>query len=138
PSRVRYASYYHLWATICLNDKPELTGKADRRKDTSDTIAVSEFEEFRTNRETGRFLAVEAIEKLIRQTRARWIILSYSSGGRATADELNDVITRNAKLVEVVELGYKQNVMAQMTWTNDWTRDAQTVNREFLFLIEKQ
>lgn len=24
PSRVRYASYYHLWTTICKNDKPKL------------------------------------------------------------------------------------------------------------------
>ncbi|MDR2768923.1 MAG: DNA adenine methylase, partial [Treponema sp.] len=24
PSRVRYASYYHIWTTICLNDKPEV------------------------------------------------------------------------------------------------------------------
>ncbi len=28
PSRVRYASYYHIWTTICLNDRPELFGKA--------------------------------------------------------------------------------------------------------------
>ena len=31
PSRVRYASYYHIWKTICLNDKPELAGKTNRR-----------------------------------------------------------------------------------------------------------
>ena len=49
PSRVRYASYYHLWSTVCLNDEPELFGKALRRKDTSDTLASSAFEEFRRN-----------------------------------------------------------------------------------------
>ena len=47
PSRVRYASYYHLWSTVCLNDRPVLFGKALRRKDTSDTLAPSVFEEFR-------------------------------------------------------------------------------------------
>jgi adenine-specific DNA-methyltransferase len=26
PSRVRYAAYYHLWTTICLNDRPKLFG----------------------------------------------------------------------------------------------------------------
>ena len=45
PSRVRYASYYHLWTTLCLYDKPPLFGKAKRRQDTSDTIAASVFEE---------------------------------------------------------------------------------------------
>lgn len=38
PSRVRYASYYHLWTTICLFDKPEVFEKSRRRKDTSDVV----------------------------------------------------------------------------------------------------
>ena len=137
PSRVRYASYYHLWTTICLNDRPKLFGKALRRCDTSDTIAGSVFEEFRRNPDTGRFIAVEAIERLIQSTRARWIILSYSSGGRATADELHDVLSANAYIVDVVELDYKRNVMAGMKWTNEWLRDVESPNREFLFLIDK-
>ena len=136
PSRVRYASYYHLWTTICLNDKPELFGKAGRRTDTSDTIAGSVFEEFRKNPDTGRFIVVEAIERLIKSTEARWIILSYSSGGRATAEELNDILSTNGVVVDVVDLDYKQNVMATMKWTNDWLRDTEYPNREFLFLLD--
>lgn len=136
PSRVRYASYYHLWSTVCLNDKPELFGKALRRKDTSDTLASSVFEEFRKDNHTGRFIAVEAIERLIRNTRARWIILSYSSAGRATADELNEILRDNSSLIEAVEIDYKQNVMAGMKWTHDWVRSADVPNREFLFLIK--
>jgi adenine-specific DNA-methyltransferase len=52
---------------------------------------------------TNRFVAVEAIERLIRGTNARWIILSYSSGGRATANELNEALEHNGSVVEVVE-----------------------------------
>jgi len=137
PSRVRYTSYYHLWTTICLNDSPELFGKALRRKDTSDKIAASVFEEFRRNPVSGRFLAVEAIERLIQSARAQWIILSYSSGGRATAEELKDVLAANAEVVDIIELDYKRNVMASMKWTNDWIRDSESPNREFLFLINK-
>jgi adenine-specific DNA-methyltransferase len=136
PSRVRYASYYHLWASVCLFDKPGLFGKAQRRIDTSDTVSASVFEEFRRN-ENGRFVAVEAIERLLGATQARWIILSYSSGGRATAEELGQVIRRNGRLLEVVELDYRRNVMAGMKWTNAWLREAEEPNREFLFLIEK-
>lgn len=137
PSRVRYASYYHVWTSIILNDRPELFGKALRRKDSSDTVAASVFEEFRRNPDTKRFIAVEAIERLIKNTLARWIILSYSSGGRATADELNEVLHQNGSIVEVVELDYKRNVMAEMKWTNDWIREADGPNREYLFLLEK-
>jgi adenine-specific DNA-methyltransferase len=64
--------------------------------------------------------------------------LSYSSGGRATAAELNDVIRSFGKLVEVVEVDYKRNVMGGMRWTHEWVRDAEEPNREFLFLMEKQ
>ncbi len=136
PSRVRYAAYYHLWKSIILYDKPELFGKAKRRKDTSDQLSASVFEEFRRNQK-GRFIAVEAIEKLIKMTQARWIILSYSSGGRATAEELNDVMHSNGKLLAVVEMNYKRNVMAGMKWTDEWVNAAEKPNREFLFLLEK-
>ena len=136
PSRVRYASYYHVWTSICLNDRPEVFGKAHRRQDTSDRVAASVFEEFRRN--GGKhFIALEALEKLITATQARWIILSYSSGGRATAAELNEILQANGRLLDVVELDYKKNVMAGMKWTNEWLRDADAPNREFLFLVEK-
>lgn len=136
PSRVRYAAYYHLWTTICLNDKPPVFGKAKRRADTSDTIASSVFEEFRRG-ESGHFIAVEAIERLLREARARHIILSYSSGGRATAEELNEVISSFGRIVETLEINYRKNVMAGMRWTNEWISEAESPNREFLFLIEK-
>ncbi len=77
PSRVRYAAYYHLWTTIILNDKPPIFGKAKRRCDTSDTLAGSAFEEFRRS-DSGKFMAVEAIEKLLAKTNSRHVILSYS------------------------------------------------------------
>jgi adenine-specific DNA-methyltransferase len=136
PSRVRYAAYYHLWTSICLFDTPALFGKANRRADTSDVLSASVFEEFRRN-DDGRFIVVEAIERLLRQTKTRHIILSYSSGGRATAEELNDVIRSAGKLIEVVEVDYKRNVMGGMRWTHEWVRDAGETNREFLFLVEK-
>lgn len=137
PSRVRYQSYYHIWTTICLNDKPELFGKAKRRTDTSDTIAGSVFEDFRKG-SSGRFIVVEAIERLIKETPTQYIILSYSSSGRATASELNDVINSYGKLIEVEEIDYKKNVMATMKWTNDWIKDTEEKNKEFLFLMEKK
>ena len=135
-SRVRYAAYYHLWKSVVLFDKPDLFGKAKRRKDTSDPFAASVFEEFRRN-DDEQFIAVDAIAKLIRETQARWILLSYSSGGRATAQQLNDVMQNNGELIATVELDYKKNVMAGMRWTDEWINAAEKPNREFLFLLEK-
>ncbi len=136
PSRVRYAAYYHLWTSICLNDKPEIFGKAKRRCDTSDTLAGSVFEDFRKDID-GRYVAVKAIHKLLRSTNAKHIVLSYSSGGRATAGELNECIADVGKLLEVIEVNHKKNVMAKMCSTRSWLRGAEEPNKEFLFLIEK-
>lgn len=136
PSRVRYSAYYHLWTSIVLFDKPEVFGKVKRRADTSDKIGASVFEEFRKN-EAGRFIAVEAIERLLQQTNAKYIILSYSSNGRATAEELNESINRSGRILEAVEIDYKRNVMGGMRWTNDWVREAEAGNKELLFLIKK-
>ncbi len=137
PSRIRYASYYHIWTTICLNDKPPLFGKAKRRLDTSDTTAASVFEEFRKN-DSGKFIVTEAIEKLIRQTKSRYIILSYSSGGRAAADELYEVLNSSGKIIRVEKIDYKKNVMASMKWTNNWIKDTEEKNYEYLFALERK
>lgn len=136
PSRVRYSSYYHVWTSICLNDKPPLFGKANRRIDSSDSVSPSVFEEFRKSSDN-RFIAVEAIEKLLDLVQAKWVVLSYSSGGRATAEDLNSVINSNGVLRDAIEIDYKKNVMAEMRWKNEWLRDIEEPNREFLFLIEK-
>jgi adenine-specific DNA-methyltransferase len=135
PSRVRYASYYHIWTTICLNDKPEVFGKANRRADTTDARAGSVFEDFRKN-PSGKFIVIEALEKLIKNTPAEFIILSYSSGGRAAAKELCEVINNYGEIVEIEKINYKKNVMAAMKWTNDWTNEIDENNFEYLFLVK--
>ncbi len=136
PSRIRYAAYYHLWTTICLNDRPALFGKARRRDDSSDKCTGSVFEDYRRNA-AGRYVVVEAIESMLRAARVRHIILSYSSGGRATAEGLHEVISSVGQVIEVMEIDYRRNVMAGMRWTHQWVRDAEIPHTEFLFLIEK-
>lgn len=136
PSRVRYAAYYHVWTSVVLNDECATFGRARRRADTSDRRAASVFEEFRKSDE-GRFFAIEALEKLLAETAARHIILSYSSGGRATAENLRELLRKCGKIIEFQKIDYRQNVMSAMRWTNDWIRENEKPNQEYLFLIEK-
>jgi len=135
PSRVRYSSYYHIWTTVILNDKPDLFGKVGRREDSRDLVAASVFEEFRKN-EKGNFIAMEAIRNILRNTNAKYILLSYSSGGRATKEELKTAINEVGSLAKVVEIDYKKNIMASMKWTNQWLNSNEP-NKEYLFLMEK-
>ena len=136
PSRVRYASYYHIWTTIIKHDKPPVFGKVNRREDSRDLVAGSVFEEFRKDK-NGSFLAMQALHKLVRGAKARYILLSYSSGGRATKQELNDIIDESGKLIEAVEIDYKKNVMADMRWTHEWINGDEK-HHEYLFLMKKE
>lgn len=135
PSRVRYSSYYHIWTTIIKHDKPEIFGKANRRIDSRDTISSSVFEEFRKN-DDGSYIAMEALRKLIQNTAARYILLSYSSGGRTTKQELHDIIKESGSLLKAIEIDYKKNVMANMRWTNEWI-NSDGKYHEYLFLMAK-
>ena len=137
PSRVRYASYYHIWKTICLNDKPKLVGVANRREDVSDTISGSVFEEFRKN-DKGQYIVIEAIERLIKNTPAKYVVLSYNNNGRATFQSIKDILKNLKKKISIIEMDYKKNVMATITrTTNEWTNDTNGKNKEYLFLIHK-
>ncbi|HKK20963.1 MAG TPA: DNA adenine methylase [candidate division Zixibacteria bacterium] len=136
PSRVRYASYYHLWTTICLNDQPELVGAAGRRRDASDRLAASEFEEFRKD-SSGRYLVLDSIARLIDQTPTKYIVLSYNNRGRITPDELYELLASKGRQVAVSSIDYRRHVMAGMTWTNDWTDRTSEENQELLYTIEK-
>ena len=135
PSRVRYSSYYHIWTSVIKHDKPALFGKVNRREDTRDLVSASVFEEFRKNG-AGNFIAMEAIRTLIRNTHARYILLSYSSGGRATKKELETILEETGEVLKIIEIDYKKNIMASMRWTNEWL-NSNDAHKEYLFLMEK-
>ena len=134
-SRIRYNAYYHIWTSIILNDRPALFGKAGRREDSRDGNGGSVFEEYRKDGE-GRFIAMNALHDLICSTKARYILLSYSSGGRVARDRLLEILKSSGKMLQCLEIDIRTNVMGQMRLTNEWVNtDRKTC--EYLFLIEK-
>lgn len=140
PSRVRYASYYHIWKSICLNDKPRVVGAANRREDVSDLVSPSIFEDYRKNAD-GQYVVIEAIKRLIDKTKAKHIVLSYNNNGRATLNAITDVLKKLKMKCSILEMEYRKNVMSTMVWTNNWIsniRGQDIKNKEYLFLIEKK
>ena len=135
-SRVRYGSYYHLWTSVIKNDKPPLFGQALRRCDTSDKQACSVFEDFRQDSQ-GKYVATQAIDKLIKKTKSPYIIFSYNSNGRAGLEDILDIINKHGRLLQVVSQDYKKHVMSSMKWTLEWSKNEQNSNKEFIFLMEK-
>lgn len=131
-TRVRYHSYYHLWTTLILNDKPMVKGAANRRLDaSSDTIpgAISAYEN------TNYQFVFNQIDNLIKTLNFRYLGFSYSSKSKISFDDLM-IIFNKYKIIDIVIFPYKENVMKNMTSTNEWDFD-KTQNNEFLFIIEK-
>lgn len=135
PSRVRYASYYHFWTSVVLNDHPAVFGRAGRREDSRDKVAASVFEDYHASAD-GRHVAMDAIDRLIALTPARYILLSYSSSGRATRDELLDILHSHGRLRQTLSLDHAHHVMSRMQWTQKWL-NADDDHKEYLFLLEK-
>jgi adenine-specific DNA-methyltransferase len=98
-------------------------------------VSASVFEEFRKD-DNGSFIAMQAIKRLIEEVKARYVLLSYSSGGRATKEELYTILNASGTLRKAIEIDYKKNVMGAMRWTNEWINSDGTYH-EYLFLVEK-
>lgn len=134
-SRVRYAAYYHIWKSIILNDRPAVFGKANRREDSRDKAGCSVFEEYRKDGNRS-FIALNAIGRLVREAKAGYVLLSYSSGGRVAKDDLVSLLHSEGRLVKCIEIDSRTNVMGQMRITNEWINTGKRTN-EYLFLLEK-
>lgn len=136
PSRIRYRAYYHLWTTVCLNDRPLLTGRALRRKDAGDNVAPSVFEDFRKTPQ-GKYHAAEALDRLIRTVRCPLVILSYGSCGRIDPASLQEILCANGTLLRAEKINFRRHVMALMQTTRVWAQDSAEPNCEYLFLLRK-
>ena len=120
-----------------LNVKTVLDGFSGTTEDVGDMISGSVFEEFRKN-DKGHYIVIEAIEKLIRNTPAKYIILSYNNNGRATLQAIKEILKNLKKKVSIIEMDYKKNVMATITrTTNEWINETNGINKEYLFIIYK-
>ena len=80
--------------------------------------------------------AINAIEKLMQVTPNKFVIFSYSSGGRATKEQLIQIFKENSIKTKIIEISHNHNVMKNMTSTNQFLRD-QTDHKEFLILLER-
>jgi adenine-specific DNA-methyltransferase len=131
-TRVRYASYYHLWTTIVRHDRPKAVGAANRREDcSSDRLpgAISRYESTRYEDVLGE------IEQLVAGANARYVLFSYSNKGKAKIDDLRALFSRH-KLLAVEKISHRENVQRRLTSNREWLGD-QSANFEYLFLLEK-
>jgi adenine-specific DNA-methyltransferase len=132
-TRVRYASYYHFWTTLIKNDRPELIGAANRRKDcSSDKIpgAISPYESTKISIVDKEFI------RLLDGVNASYILLSYSNKGKMPVERIIEIMKKLGKL-EIITIDHKENVQKVLTINKSWLGD-QSKNIEYLFLLKKE
>ena len=129
-SRVRYLSYYHLWTTVCLNDKPEGVGVAHRRLDaSSDKIksSISDFENLDLNFVENSFL------KLITKFKDSYMIISYNNRSKVSIDKMIEICDK--RLQTNISFQYKENAQTNAVSNSKYKVKHTEPLKEFLFLL---
>ncbi len=94
-----YSVQYHILETIIRNDNPPLTGITGARKYSN-----------MFNRWSKKYEVEVALERVIAKTRAKHIVMSYSSDGIMSKDYILNVLKRHCytETIEAMEIPYKQ------------------------------
>jgi adenine-specific DNA-methyltransferase len=132
-TRVRYASYYHLWTTICKNDKPELIGASKRRYDvSSDSLpgAISLFENTKDE------IVEKAFVDLFKKYNKNYILLSYSNRSKLEIDKLIEIVSAHYSLKKILQFKHSPNSQTFAIKSGDWKNIIKDENHEFLILAK--
>lgn len=115
----QYSTQYHILDTIARYDNPEISGVTGTRKNKIGSAWSKELE------------AGIELEYIVKNTQARYIIMSYSSLGILEKNLVESILKRYAKdnKVTFYEIEYKK-------YQNSKT-EKKGVNYEYLFFIEK-
>jgi adenine-specific DNA-methyltransferase len=101
----RYFTNYHVWETLVAGDEPEHYGVACKRVDARDPATKSEF--------NVRRRMPEALARLVRDVRARVVVLSYNDESWITVEQLRELCARRGH-VEVLAFDSRRYVGAQI------------------------
>jgi adenine-specific DNA-methyltransferase len=134
-----YSTYYHIWDSIALWDKPEVGLKTNRRVDR--IAGHVAYDEQMASDWNGKKGALAAFEKLVQRLPVRWVLISYNNESLVEIDVLLKMLReKNFKKITVTQVDYKRNIMCQIgnaAKDKDEEAEFRTKNVEYLILIEK-
>jgi adenine-specific DNA-methyltransferase len=97
----RYFGNYHIWESLVRWDKPETYGVANKRIDTRSEENRSAFNSRKT--------MPQALEKVLLETKAKNLILSFNNESWITADDLIE-IAKSRGHVKILDIDFKRYV----------------------------
>jgi adenine-specific DNA-methyltransferase len=92
----QYSTSYHILETLALGDEPEIKGVAGLR-----AVAGQRSPYCRTGQ------AEQALDTLVKEAKARWLLMSYSSEGLIPHDRVVDILSQRGT-VEIYACEYRR------------------------------
>lgn len=126
-----YATYYNIWDSIAIWDKPSTGLKTARREDR--IFSGSKYDADMKSPWNYKNTIEGALKDLVERLPVKGIILSYNNEGLISEEEIIRVLKTYE--VEKISIDYKKNVMTKIG--NGPNENADMNNTEFLFYIKK-
>lgn len=133
-----YGSYYHIWESIALWDKPEVGLSTNRRVDRIFKEEKLRDQEFVSSWYRKKE-AVESLNHLVRRLPVKCVLLSYNDEGLMSPTEIGWILVEMLasgiiKEWSKVEIDHKRNVMSQI---GKGAPSQSRKNKEIIYVIEK-
>ena len=110
----QYGANYHLLNTIALWDKPPIASRfTTRHKDNGKSAIRKDWRTERRSLYCYKSSAQNAFSDLISATRAKFILVSYSTEGIISLDELLEILSERGKLSVVTQRYKRYRVSSQ-------------------------
>ncbi|HEY3298070.1 MAG TPA: DNA adenine methylase [Armatimonadota bacterium] len=126
----QYGSNYHMLNTIALWDKPEVSPSWNHRQPGNGKAAIRE--DWRTDRRSPycyKASAKDAFSRLVQGLQARFILVSYSTDGLISLDDLLKTLSERGKLTAVTQRYKRYRVSSQRP-------SAKSHNVEFVAIVD--
>lgn len=135
-----YATYYHIWDSVCRWDKPAVGLKTNRRADrisgsaTYDGSMASPWNSKRT--------ALNAFIDLVTRLPTKAVVISYSDESLIPLADLEGALKARWAGTEVQRIAYRRNIMCKIgnaaaASATSTKTDAKTENTEVLIWVPK-
>lgn len=124
-----YGTYYHIWDSIVLWDKPNVTLKTHRREDRTGNNHSKSSKWNKKNE------ALIAFETLIKNIPTKYVVISYNNEGIIPNDEFLEFVNKYNN--QIYSIDYKRNIMSSIGNATKYKIDFKTENQEYIIVIEK-
>lgn len=110
----QYGANYHLLNTVALWDKPPISPKFEARHKRNGKAAIrKDWRSERRSRYCSKSSAFDAFGELVHRVKARFILVSYSTDGIISLDDLFDILADRGELSVVTQRYKRYRVSSQ-------------------------